>query len=278
MPFSGAIAFGGGAPVLPLAFFIPKTAAYTLTLADSGKYIICSGGSWTLTLPTPAVGLNYRLRNDQGISGTTGTITLQPTGGTVEGATSLALLPQQECTLITDGTNWRTFGLKREVILGTQDTTSAVTSAFVLLPEGYRYFELNFDGLGSSVVNDSLWCQVSFDGGATWATTNYTRSSIYNSSATTVGTAQSQNTTQSLLGTNIDADYGAMANLFLNPGSATNKAAYISEFRSWSNTPVLEFTRLGSGFYNAPGLVNAFKYYFTSGNITEGLLTVKGIV
>src|ERR1700747_3465004 len=35
--------------------FISKTAAYTLTTADSNKYVICSGGSWTLTLPAPAL-------------------------------------------------------------------------------------------------------------------------------------------------------------------------------------------------------------------------------
>jgi len=64
--------------------FIGKTAAYTLTPADSGTYVVCSGGSWTLTLPAPALGLMYQVRNDMGISGTTGTITLQPNGGTID--------------------------------------------------------------------------------------------------------------------------------------------------------------------------------------------------
>ena len=67
--------------------FVSKTAAYTLTTADSGKYVICSGGSWALTLPAPATGLIYQIRNDQGISGTTGTITITPTGGTIDGIT-----------------------------------------------------------------------------------------------------------------------------------------------------------------------------------------------
>jgi hypothetical protein len=66
--------------------FISKTAAYTLTTTDSNKYFICSGGSWTLTLPAPVSGLTYHLRNDMGISGTTGTITLQATGGTIDGS------------------------------------------------------------------------------------------------------------------------------------------------------------------------------------------------
>src|ERR1700757_4924387 len=89
----------------PSSGFISKSAAYTLTTADSGKYVICSGGSWTLTMPAPASGLTYQVRNDMGISGTTGTITLQPNGGTIDGLSSKPLLPQQECTLITDGIN-----------------------------------------------------------------------------------------------------------------------------------------------------------------------------
>src|SRR5215467_4556604 len=87
--------------------FISKTAAYTLTLADRNKYIVCSNGSWTLTLPAAQVGLTFNLRNDQGISGTTGTITVQPAAGTIDNTTSLALLPAQDCLIVCDGTNWR---------------------------------------------------------------------------------------------------------------------------------------------------------------------------
>src|SRR5262245_20900787 len=78
--------------------FISTTSAYTLTSADSNQYIICSGGSWTLSLPTAALGLCFNVRNDMGISGTVGTITIARAGSaTIDGQTSLALLPQQEC-------------------------------------------------------------------------------------------------------------------------------------------------------------------------------------
>jgi hypothetical protein len=73
-------------PIAALSAFVTKTAAYTLVPADSGKYVIASGGSWTLTLPAPVAGFNFRLRNDMGISGTTGTITIQANGGTIDGS------------------------------------------------------------------------------------------------------------------------------------------------------------------------------------------------
>src|SRR5436309_10730564 len=108
-----------------------KSAAYTVLAADQNKYIICSGVSWTLTLPAAAAGLCYNLRNDMGITGVTGTITIQPPSGTIDGVASLALLPQQECTIVCDGSGWRSFGLKREIILGVQDITVSTANAFV---------------------------------------------------------------------------------------------------------------------------------------------------
>jgi hypothetical protein len=143
---------------------------------------------------------------------------------------------------------------------------------------GYRYFELNFDNLGSSVLNDNLYCQLSFDGGATWSATNYFRSIIYNNTATTVVCSQLQNTTQWVLGGNIDPGYGSKVKVSLNPGAANRSAAYRADFGGWSNTTILESVYVTAGFYNASGLVNALKYYFASGNITQAFLTVKGVV
>src|SRR6516164_617582 len=152
--------------------FISKTAAYTLTSADSGKYVICSGGSWTLTLPAPAAGLSFSVRNDMGISGTTGTITIATNGGTIDGLASILLLPQQEATIISDGTNWRSFGLKREVIIGTQDLSTSTPSQTILLPVGYRFFELMLCQIATDTDGAYLAFQLSADGGMTWLTTS----------------------------------------------------------------------------------------------------------
>src|SRR6516164_10955028 len=157
----GAQGVQGLQGIAAITGFMSKTSAYTLTAADSSKYVICSGGSWTLTLPAPAAGLNYRVRNDMGITGTTGTITIQPAGGTIDGLASIPLLAQQEATIISDGTNWRTFGLKREVILGTQDITSAQANGVVLLPAGYRLFQLDFSYQQVSGADAGFYAQLS---------------------------------------------------------------------------------------------------------------------
>jgi len=267
-------------PAGPALGFITKTSAYTLTTADSGKFIICSGGSWTLTLPAPVLGLTYDLRNDMGISGTTGTITIQPTGGTIDGAASLALLPQQECKLRCDGTtNWRTFGLRREMVIGTQDITSSTASGTVLLPVGYRYFQLEFAGLQPAATNDQLVGQLSNNGGSSWITTGYYVGTIYNTSATAVAFSDAENagtfniTGNCLLGQN----YGE-AILTVYPGlSAAVTPSWRHDSISRNNTSLM-IKYNGGGVCISAGPANALKYFMAGSNIVNSFLTVKGVV
>jgi hypothetical protein len=265
---------------IPWQGFMTKTAAYTLTTVDSAKYVICSGGSWTLTLPAPALGLAFQVRNDMGIAGTTGTITLQPTGGTIDGAASIALLPQQECTVITDGTNWRTFGLKREVILGTQDITTAQASGTILLPVGYRYFELNFENVQASVDNSNFCAQFSTDGGATWQTAaSYWYSSIYNGNATALATSPAA-TGVAYLGFSVGTNAIFQAQVKLNPSRAAVVApSWLSDATTWTNALGYQTRSLLGGFLTgAPAPINALRYFMNTGNIVQSFLTVKGVV
>jgi hypothetical protein len=265
------------------ATFISKTAAYTLTPADSGKYVICSGGSWTLTLPAPVSGLIYQLRNDMGITGTTGTITLQPNGGTIDVQASISLLPQQECTLITDGTNWRTHGLKREVILGTQDITISTASSTVLLPIGYRYFELDWEAILPATVNTFLAVQFSTDGGTTWLT-NYGFNSIFNSAAGTLGTNSPTGGQTALnigsTNTNSGLTDGGTCKATVYPGNASWTPRIRSQCGGYRSDVPCEQQVLFTGYLNVAisNPVNALKYFFNSGNIVNSFLTVKGVV
>src|SRR5215472_4743359 len=174
-------------PAFPTSGFISKTAAYTLTPADNNKYVICAGGSWTLSLPAAAVSYVWNVRNDQGLVAS-GTITIQPATGTIDGKASLALLPGQQCTLYCDGVNWRSFGLSREVVIGTVDITAAVANAVVLLPLGYRNFDLEWNGMICSATGPvALYGLFSTDGGNTWLTgANYFWEYFYLSGASAV--------------------------------------------------------------------------------------------
>jgi len=259
--------------------FLSKTATYTLTTADSGKYIICSGGSWTLTLPAPAAGLYFQVRNDMGITGTVGTITIQPTGGTIDGLTSIPLLPQQECTIITDGTNWRTFGLKREVILGIVDTVSSTASVTILLPVGYRLFELNWANVLSVTNRDLLVFQFSQDGGSTWIT-NYAYGIIYDNTATTVIFTYTGAATYGIASaalSNVATQNVGQSRVIISPGKSGAPATYITDAGAFDTTVgVSKYD--ASGFAGVNGAVNALKYYCLGGNFTNSFLTVKGVV
>src|SRR6516164_1338489 len=263
--------------IRPANAFVTKTAAYTLTVADSSKYIICSGGSWTLTLPAPALGLTYDLRNDMGISGTTGTITVQPTGGTIDGAASLALLPQQECQLRCDGTNWRTFGLKREVILGTVDISSATPSGVVLLPVGYRFFVLDMTGLVGSTAGAYQTFVFSNNGGTTFDTAgNYREGYQYDTSNTAVGYSWIGGQT---FGTfSWTTDNAGESTLKIYPGTATSAATWQGSLSGYTISVTRVRNALSAGYWNGTGPANALRWNQSSGNLTSMFLTVKGVV
>jgi len=261
------------------SIFISKTGAYTATVADSGKEIICSGGSWTLTLPVPAAGLTYDLRNDMGISGTTGTITIQPTGGTIDNAASLALLPQQECKLRSDGTNWRSFGLKREVILGTIDTVTTTANVVVLLPVGYRYFELELDQINVDTDTAYITFNLSADGGSTWLTgTVYREGIVYDGSTTIVSYADQNAAMGSFTQAQTTASGQGMAQLRLNPGSANTVALWSTSSGGYQTAGGRTRSYWTQGWYNGLGIKNALRYQANAGNITRAFLTVKGVV
>lgn len=261
---------------LAAATFVTETAAYTLTAVDSGKYVICSGGSWTLTLPAPSSGLNYRLRNDQGITGTTGTITLQPNGGTIDGQASISLLPQQECTLITDGTNWRTFGLRREVILGTQDIATAQANGVILLPAGYRYFELEFTSFTPVTNNDYLVAQLSSDGGATWYTASYYYGAIGNTASDATFNPAYNVSNWEIGQSGAAGGTTGELRMVLYPGSASTVPSFHADGNNWTGTTIYKW--LPSGFLNTNAQINALKYYGGLGGNFTSFLTVKGVV
>ncbi|MEN6540827.1 MAG: hypothetical protein ABFC67_14565 [Mizugakiibacter sp.] len=87
---------------------LSKSAAYPLIAADMGKLIECTGtGGWALTID-PTLNLANGVHNSS-----SGTITLTPATGTIDGAASVALAPGDSCFVKSDGTNLLTVGLSR---------------------------------------------------------------------------------------------------------------------------------------------------------------------
>jgi hypothetical protein len=270
----------GSDPIAFSAGFISKIGTYTLVPQDSNKYIICSLGSWTLYLPSAAAGLTYFVRNDQGIAigSTTGTITVSPSSGTIDGKASLALLPQQECRIFCDGTNWRTFGLQHEVLLGTQDITTSTAGGSVQLPVGYRYFELIWNSVTPVFANDTMNGRLSNDGGNTWQSgTNYFDGIVFASSQTAVAYSQLGSGTYMRLMTQASG-FVSPVRLLIWPGSSTRAPNWICDSGGYNNSTGVVTTWRTQGFFNASLAVNALQYYCPNGNINNSLLTVKGVV
>jgi hypothetical protein len=261
----------------PSAGFVSKTGAYTLTSADSNKYILCSGGSWTLTLPVAVLGLSFYVRNDQNCFGTTGTITVARSGAaTIDGQTSLALLPCQDCLIVSDGTNWRTFGLKREVILGTQDITSSTANATVLLPAGFRFFELTWTSYQPVTNQDVLRGNISIDGGTTWLSGNHINGAIYSNAATTV--AYINTATDTYIKLSYQASTTGQTHLKFYPGGGGRFPTWICDSEGYNTTLSIAGQWRAAGLYNSDpgGTVNALRYFAASSNIANSFLTVKG--
>lgn len=217
-----------------------------------------------------------------GISGTVGTITVTPPTGTIDGAATLKLLPQQECTILCDGTNWRSFGLKREVVLGVQDLSTSTASASVLLPTGYRYFDLEFAGLQSMTDNVALYAQFSTDGGATWLTAATYSWALTYTSGTAAVAAASQGVTQTVvyLGSGITSAGGVShSKAIIHPGGGTTaRPTVIALGGSYVNSASYTRAFNAYGFYNVATTINAVLYFMSTGNIANSFLTVKGIV
>lgn len=255
------------------------TTTTNLAITDNGKYFVCSGGSWTLGLPAPALGLSYRVRNDMGITGTTGTITIHPASGTIDGVANLALLPGQEVQILTDGTNWRTFGRDRVVTLGTVDITSATSITTVLLPLGYRLFELDFAGLVSSVDGTTLEVFLSSDGGSTFITGYYWGYMINNTTSTVVAVSGASAAYGYIgqFGTN---GLGGAVQLKIYPGTSSKLPNWLSQGQYYLSSPAVNqaFSGGGTPSISVGPIMNAAKFQASSGTINSMSMTVKGVV
>lgn len=85
--------------------YAAKTTTYTITLAD--RFIECTSGSFTVTLPTAVGCAGYTVTIDN--SGA-GTITLATTSSqTIDGASPGTLTAGQKTTLYSNGSNWRSY-------------------------------------------------------------------------------------------------------------------------------------------------------------------------
>ena len=126
--------------------YLARTGAYTVQIADRGRTIDATTGSWTLNLPAVAAsgaGFSLMLRN----SGA-GTITVDPSGAEqVDGATTIAVAPGRAAILMCTGTAWISIGM-----VGTLFTATA--PGLAPLSGGGTLTYLRADGTWVAPVTD----------------------------------------------------------------------------------------------------------------------------
>lgn len=84
--------------------YIARTTAYQITVDDSEVWCDATGGAFTVTLPS-AVGLEGRCFTVKN-AGTANDVTVDSSGGTIDGEASIDVSVKNSMTVISDGANW----------------------------------------------------------------------------------------------------------------------------------------------------------------------------
>jgi len=257
------------------AGFISKSAAYTLLSGDSGKYILCTGDAWTLTLPIAATNLMFRVRNDQGLV-QSGTITIQPQSGSlIDGVASITILPGQQCEILSDGTNWRTFGIQRRIVLGILNPSN-VASQIVPLTAGYAWFDLQINRLSCNTGTPNLQVQCSLDG-STFITSGYYGMYWYNSAAAAVSVGTYNNSANAYLTHWLEAAARHLVKHEIYPGDASSYFSWSGQSGGMYSTNAWVGAFTLAGFSTTAGRMKAMNLVISAGTYS-GQITLTGIV
>lgn len=79
----------------------------TLTASSFQRYHVCTGGPYTITLPS-ATFANGQMIGFAIAPAYTGNLTIAPAAGTIDNAVNITAVAKQTLVLMCDGTNWRT--------------------------------------------------------------------------------------------------------------------------------------------------------------------------
>lgn len=259
------------------------TGSATETLADLGNLLTFTGSATaTRTLPAVAtvpLGASYLYRN----AGTVGAaLVIDPNGAeTVDGVSSIALLPGEACEVFCTAAGWESTGLQSRPIIRRQTASASAQIDFVL-PAGFSRFEVDIYDLRPATDGASLVMRTSTDSGATFAAggsdyrymTEETRPSLGTVVSGAVATSTGMVISQPLdTGT---ASNSAEGRVRFWIGDGTRLPLANADFSGVHNTYAFN-THRAMGNRMTATAVNAIRFIMDSGNITAGVFTLYGV-
>lgn len=256
-----------------------------LGTADSGALFVCTSTfTQTITAAATLGSLWYCfIRNDG-----TGIITLDPNASeTIDGNTTIKVYPGEAFTLVCDGSNFKTIGRQRGLILIQRQTASS--SATIDFTTGlddaeFDEFEFRIQHLVPATDATAAWLRISTDAGSSWksAGTDYTYAGTYDDSAGGASTAVNSTGAGQIV-----ISYGALCgNATGEAFSANIKVPILSNSAIYktfnvtgggqNSTPRAANVRV-SGQYMAVTAINGVRFLQSAGNITSGTFEVWGL-
>jgi len=257
---------------------LAKSAAYTVQAADVGSFIACTGSFALTLLAASAAGNGFAVEVKNAGAGV---IALTPASGdAIDGLSASATLriyPGECCTLLCDGTAWRTFGLSTgPVLLSSATLASSPTATFSRFdPARFLNYLFVFNNVLPSADNNYLLAAVSTDGGSTFksGSTDYTygyQNVLANGSS---GVASSGGGNTSLVMANALSSAQAIGGqVWMLPGALT---AFDWNLKATSNSGPQLAGSVGSG--QSGYAANAVQFLLAGGNFASGSISMYGM-
>ncbi len=269
----------GVAKTLNTAVFsmLSKSSAYTAVATDKGALFLCTS-TFTLSLTTAATlgsGWFCEVRNDG-----SGIITIDPNSTeTIDGALTITVYPGEAFKVVCDGSNFKTVGRPKGWIPLASATASSATSV-----DFTSFINSDFDEyvlLGEYVLptTDAVdaYFRVSTNGGSSYlAGTEYTYTAVGVDTVGTSGSAGAQIKMNRVSIGNASGE-GMDFEIRLTRPWGGQSVKGIRWFDNYRNTATGTEGHMGSGLISTSSAINAVRFLFSSGNISQGSFKLFGV-
>lgn len=247
---------------------------YTSTFTQTFTAAATLGSTWYASV-----------RNDG-----TGIITLDPNASeTIDGSTTINVYPGEAFTLVCDGTNFKTVGRQKGMVLlatGTASASATLDFSAGLADAEFSSYIVQVENLVPATDGVNLWLRVSTDNGSSYlAGTNYewgTRrfrpsdgGNGFDWSASDSEIELASATAGYLVG-NASGEGISGTVEFKNPTSTSTRHTF-EVMMNPIDISTGSYNVVGLGTYKATTAITNIRFMFSSGNITSGKVKLYGV-